>query len=360
VQVARIRVLAVDDSVVVRRVISEVVGGEPGFEMAGVAANGRIALAMIPQVNPDVIILDVDMPEMDGLDTLVAIRRQDSKTPILMFSALTERGAEATLDALFRGATDYVTKPARMASVRDAAEAVRDQLLPRVRAVCGVLPQAPEHAERVAAEAAATRRRAAEQARIEVLAIGASTGGPNALQTVLQCLPGDLGLPVLVVQHMPPIFTRYLARQLAAKTALTVAEGEADQVVEPGRVYIAPGGSHMLVRRERGAVQLVVNQDPPENSCRPSVDVLFRSVAQVWGAGVLGVVLTGMGRDGLRGSEIVREQGGRILVQDETSSVVWGMPGFVAAAGLAEAVLPLDRVGPEVLRRIQDSGRRRR
>lgn len=355
----KIRVLAVDDSVVVRRVITEVLDAEPDFEVVGVAANGKIALAKIPQVAPDVVILDLDMPVMDGLATLEHIRKSYPRIPVLMFSALTERGAEATLDALFRGATDYVTKPAKVGSADQAAAVVRDQLIPKIRIFCG-------HVVGGADEGSAAGRRAAHAAsaavgaagsRVDVVAVGASTGGPNALQVALSELPRDFPVPVLVVQHMPPIFTKFLARQLAAKLRIDVQEASSGAEAVPGRVLIAPGGNHMVVTRDGNAVRVATNQDPPENSCRPAVDVLFRSVADIYGRRSLAVILTGMGKDGLNGCEAIRRCGGQVIAQDQGSSVVWGMPGFVVNSGLADAVLSLERVGGEIVRRVEAGGR---
>jgi two-component system chemotaxis response regulator CheB len=186
-----------------------------------------------------------------------------------------------------------------------------------------------------------------------VLAIGTSTGGPNALAAVLKHLPADFPLPIVIVQHMPPMFTRLLAERLSADFPLRFAEGISGQVLEPSRGWIAPGDHHMVVVPEGAQFRIALNQDPPENSCRPAVDVLFRSVAKTYGAGVLAVILTGMGQDGLRGCEAIREAGGQIIAQDEESSVVWGMPGHVVRAGLADQVLPLSRIGDDIVRRVQ-------
>lgn len=360
----KIRVLIVDDAVVVRRMVGDVLAGDPLLEVAGVAATGRIALAKIPQVNPDVVTLDVEMPDMDGLQTLAEIRKAYPRLPVIMFSTQTERAAAATLDALALGATDYVTKPANVGSVAVAQQRIREQLIPKIKLFCGAtagsavpplspplpLPLRPSFSGFPSRTGGELRP---GDARVEVVAVGVSTGGPNALADLLPAFPADFPVPVVIVQHMPPVFTRLLAERLAAQSALRVAEGVNGGRLEPGRVWVAPGGYHMAVTGSLADARLRLNEEPPENSCRPAVDVLFRSVAEVFGPHALAVVLTGMGKDGLRGGEAVRDAGGQILAQDEASSVVWGMPGFVARAGLADRVLPLNQMGPEILRRVR-------
>jgi len=348
----KIRILLVDDAVVVRRMLSDVLNDDPMIEVAGTAPNGVIALAKLPQLNPDLVILDVEMPEMDGLQTLAALRKTHRRLPVIMFSTLTQRGATATLDALALGANDYVTKPANVGSVAVAMQRIREQLIPRVKLLCGRGPApAPAAAPRPALHPPVSRP-LSPTGRVEAVLIGVSTGGPNALAEVIPSLPADLPVPVLIVQHMPPIFTRLLAERLDAQSAVRVAEGSDRAKVEPGEVWLAPGDYHMEAVRDGAAVRLRLQQGPPENSCRPAVDVLFRSAAAAYGAGVLAVVLTGMGQDGLRGCEAVREAGGQVYAQDEATSVVWGMPGFVARAGLADRVLPLGEVGPTIVARV--------
>jgi len=266
---------------------------------------------------------------------------------VIMFSTLTERGTAATLDALERGASDYVTKPANVGSVTASMEAVRAQLVPRILALSGrptgpTLPPPP--------------RRATETgSRVDVLAIGASTGGPDALSTVLSALPASLPVPVLVVQHMPPVFTRQFAERLDRRCALRVREATAGEPLRAGEVLVAPGDHHLRLRRTASGVVTTLDQGAPENYCRPSVDVLFRSAAEVYGGHVLGVVLTGMGADGARGSAELAEAGAAVFVQDEASSVVWGMPGSVVAAGAASRVLPLAEVAPAVRARLREA-----
>ncbi len=362
----KIRVLVVDDAVVVRKLVTDALSEDPDIEVAGVAANGRIALAKIAQVNPDVVTLDIEMPDMDGLETLAELRKLYPRLPVIMFSTLTERGARVTLDALALGAADYVTKPSNVGSVGEGMRRIRADLVPKIKSLCvakvpHVLPAAAPGPVRPAADArrSVTRpaRPGALPSRVDVVVIGVSTGGPNALAEVVPALPRDFSVPVLVVQHMPPIFTRLLGERLDKMCDLAVAEAEEGGVVEAGRVWIAPGDHHMRVRRSGTTVAVRLDQEPPENSCRPAVDVMFRSAVETYGPGVLAVVLTGMGQDGLRGCERIKEAGGAVVVQDKATSVVWGMPGFVAGAGLADSVLPVDRVAGEIMRRTAE-GRR--
>lgn len=357
----KIRILVVDDSVVIRRMVADALTADPALEVAGSAANGRIALSKIPQINPDLITMDIEMPEMDGLEALRELRKTYPKLPVIMFSTLTERGAAATLDALAYGANDYVTKPSNVGSATAALERIREQLIPKIKAHCPLAAAISlKPAAGLPTPAAAARplpkfepRSAAAPA--EIVAIGVSTGGPNALAEVIPQFPASLPVPVVIVQHMPPVFTKLLAERLSARSHIRVEEGQPGQILEPGRAWVAPGDYHMAVERGKTGVHLITHQQPPENSVRPAVDVLFRSVAEVYGPRALGVVMTGMGQDGLRGSECIREAGGRVLAQDEATSVVWGMPGFVAQAGLAEKVLPLNQIAAEIVQRVTDS-----
>ncbi|RME67943.1 MAG: chemotaxis response regulator protein-glutamate methylesterase [Verrucomicrobia bacterium] len=359
------RVLIVDDSIVIRRLLSETLSSDPAIEIVGTAANGKIALSRIPQLNPDLVTLDVEMPELDGLATLREIRKTHPKLPVIMFSTLTERGAAATIDALSHGANDYVTKPANVGSVGAGLQQVRTALLPKIKALTGIVPQPerrpppattrPPNGTPVQAAGAPPPPRARATApaqRVDILAIGTSTGGPNALAALLPEIPPNFPVPIVIVQHMPPMFTRLLASNLSPKCNLPVLEGTEGAKLEAGHIYIAPGDYHMTLARSGNEVRLHLNQDAPENSCRPAVDVLFRSVAALYGPHTLGVVLTGMGHDGLRGSEHIKAAGGQVIVQDEASSVVWGMAGSVAHAGLADEILPLNQIGRSILRRV--------
>ena len=353
----KLRVLVVDDAVVMRRLISTVLEADPELEVAGIAPNGKVALARIPQVNPDVITLDVEMPEMDGLQTILEIRKLYPRLPVIMFSTMTRRGAVETVEALARGATDYVTKPANIGSVSEGMDRLREELIPKIKAYTRpTLPAIP--APERSAEARAASPIAASPFRCSAIAIGASTGGPNALHAVIPALPANLPVPVLIVQHMPAVFTELLAARLDQASKIRVEEAREGMQIERGRAYIAPGGKHLTLAGGNGCVRARLNEDPPENSCRPAVDVLFRSVAEVYGGGTLGVILTGMGQDGLRGARWIHEAGGKLIAQDQGSSVVWGMPGAVAEAGLADQIVALGAVSQAVVALADPHGRR--
>jgi two-component system chemotaxis response regulator CheB len=343
-----IRILIVDDSAVIRKVLTDGLAGDAALEVVGTAANGRIALAKIPQVHPDVITLDVEMPEMDGLETLAAIRKTYPKLPVIMFSTLTERGASTTLDALALGASDYVTKPSNTGSLEVTLRQLREQLIPRIKVLCEIRPSVP--VPRVVRPA--SQRSAVDFSRIDVLAIGTSTGGPNALAELLPGIPASFPVPILIVQHMPPLFTRLLAGRLNQRSGLTIREGAAGEVLRAGEAWIAPGDFHMTVEKKGAAVVLALNQNQPENYCRPAVDPMFRSVAKLFGASALAVVLTGMGCDGTNGAQHIKERGGQVLVQDQASSIVWGMPGQIVSSGLADAIYPLSSMAGEISRRV--------
>lgn len=344
------RVLLVDDAVVVRTVLSQAIAEDPELEVGATAVNGRVGLAKFAALKPDIVLLDIEMPEMDGLETVRELRKVNSRVPIIMFSSLTERGAAVTLEALALGATDYVTKPSNVDGTT-ALDAITRELIPKIRALCH-LPAV--QGNMVAASSLPSAMPAARPTRllspVKVVVIGVSTGGPDALARVLPLLPAEFPVPVLVAQHMPAIFTSMLASRLTAKSALPVRECVSGEPVSAGCVILAPGDYHMVVQKDRGSVWLRTHQGPKENFCRPSVDVLFRSIAGVYGERTLALVLTGMGQDGLKGCEMLQAAGARICVQDEASSVVWGMPGLVARAGLADKILPLDQIAAEIVR----------
>uniref|UniRef100_UPI003D7E8E94 protein-glutamate methylesterase/protein-glutamine glutaminase n=1 Tax=Kineococcus sp. SYSU DK031 TaxID=3383152 RepID=UPI003D7E8E94 len=348
----RIRVLVVDDSVVVRRIVTDVLASDPVIEVVGTAPNGKVALEKIQQLKPDAVTLDIEMPVMDGLQTIKEIRRVDRRLPVVMFSTLTERGATATLEALSSGASDYVTKPANVGSVSESMESVRAELIPKIKAL---VPGVAEPRSAVVARPAtpvALRARSGAARTPRALVVGSSTGGPEALSSVLAKLPAGLGVPVLVTQHMPPVFTRMYAQRLDKVSALTVVEAVDGQSVEAGTVYVAPGDFHMEVVRRGSALVVKLHQGPPENFCRPAVDVMVRSAVAAFGGELLALVLTGMGSDGKLGCKAVAEAGGQVVVQDEATSVVWGMPGAVAREGLADEVLPLSAIPDALLRRL--------
>ncbi|MCU1614944.1 MAG: cheB [Frankiales bacterium] len=353
-----IRVMVVDDSVVVRKIVTDVLSADPGIEVVGTAVNGKVAVSKLGNLEPDLVTMDIEMPEMNGIEAVRAIRAgvggsARSRVPIIMFSTLTERGASATLDALSAGANDYVTKPANVGSVGQSMESVREQLIPRIRALTG-RPAAAAPA-RAAAQAPVRPRQApprtGPRSTPAVLVIGSSTGGPEALARVVAHLPASLPVPVLMVQHMPPVFTRQFAQRLDRLGALRVVEAVDGTPLVPGTIHLAPGDHHLVIRATRGGqFSTALTQDPPENFCRPAVDPLFRSAVAAYGGAVLGVVLTGMGSDGRNGAGEIRNAGGTVVVQDQATSVVWGMPGAVAQAGFADEVLPLERIADAIHR----------
>lgn len=355
----RIRVLVVDDSVVIRRLVTHALEEDAEIEVVGVAANGAIALQRIPQYNPDVLTLDIEMPEMDGLETLRRLRRDYPQLRVIMFSTLTERGAAITLEALTLGASDYVTKASNAGSLDDSMARLREELIPKIKQFF-VLPgrgraaAGPEPAQVQAAPLLGRLKPVplTTKVRPRVVALGVSTGGPNALGAILPQFPADFPLPILIVQHMPPLFTRFLADRLCSSCRLSVKEASQGDQVAAGKILIAPGDFHLKVAGDGCGTRVCLDQSPPQNSCRPAVDALFSSIGEAYGGAVIAVILTGMGQDGLRGAEILKAQGASILAQDEASSVVWGMPGAVVNAGLADCVLPLDQVVPEILRRV--------
>src|SRR3954452_379790 len=353
-RVDRIKVMVVDDSVVVRKIVTDVLSNDPGIEVVGTAVNGKVAVSKFEQLRPDLITMDIEMPEMNGIEAVRVIRAARSRVPIIMFSTLTERGASATLDALSAGANDYVTKPANVGSVAQSMESVREQLIPKIKALTG-RPVTPSGRSTPAPAALPPRPpapRTAPSRKPAVLVIGSSTGGPEALARVLPALPSSPPVPVLLVQHMPPVFPRQFAQRLDRLCGLRVVEAVDGTLLQPGTVHLAPGDRHLVVRTTARGPQTALTQDPPENFCRPAVDPLFRSAVAAYDGAVLGVVLTGMGSDGRIGAGIIRDAGGTVLAQDQATSVVWGMPGAVTQAGYADEVLPLDRVAEAIHRHL--------
>jgi two-component system chemotaxis response regulator CheB len=352
-----IRVLIVDDSAVMRSLLRSVVVSGAGLEVAGTAADGISALSALDNLRPDLVLLDVEMPLMDGLITLKQMRQRGHKMPVIMCSSLTQRGAKVTVEALAGGASDYVAKPAGQSGREQAMRALAQDLIPKIHALTGrsqAQPASPFVASsRLILPIAPPHRPQPVTSIPTVLVIGVSTGGPAALDVLLPALPADFPLPVMIVQHMPELFTRLFAERLNGRCRLRVCEAGEGDVVRAGTIYIAKGNWHMEVvaaSRLGSPATLHLGQGPLENHCRPAVDVLFRSAAAVYGSGVLAVVLTGMGSDGMIGCRIIRGLGGSVLAQDQPTSAVWGMPGAVTNAGLAHKVLPLPAIAPEVLR----------
>lgn len=364
---SKIRVLVTDDSAVMRRLVGDALRSDPACEVVGTANNGKDALAKIEALKPDIVTLDIEMPVMNGLETLIPLRKAHPRLPVIMFSTLTERGAHATFEAMRRGASDYATKPSAT-NLTEGRRAVVEELVPKIKALAGWReppPAAIRSLARIARPTTPIRRAGAalpEQpagrtpARaggVDAVVIGVSTGGPTALSSLWRDLPRSLPVPVFIVQHMPAAFTPQFAKQLDAIGTLPVVEAQAGMRAEAGHGYLAPGGLHMTLSHQGLSTVIGLNENPPENSCRPAVDVLFRSAAATFGGRTLAVILTGIGYDGLLGTRDIVAAGGHALAQDQATSVVWGMPGSVAEAGLADMVLPLDRIGPEITARIR-------
>ena len=364
----RVRVLAADDSQVMRRMLQALFNpqaehwgrGKPEMELCGVARDGVDCLDAVKALGPDVLLLDLEMPRLHGLEVLARLRVEAPALPTIMCSTYTERGARATLDGLARGAADYVTKPSGFADPASAVRALAEELLPKIAALAGwsfmgtemkvarvdpvPLPPGPAFG--------------GESSGIKAVAIGVSTGGPSALEQMLPRLPKSFGAPVLIVQHMPKLFTSALAERLDRCCTLRVREAFDGAPVAAGTIWIAPGDAHMeVVEAPFGRNNVIRLWDgEPLNHYKPAVDYLFASLAKRYGAGGLAVVMTGMGSDGLAGARKVYAAGGTVLVQDEATSAVWGMPARVAAAGIAAATLPLGRIAGELVRRIGSAG----
>jgi len=358
-----IKVLVVDDTVTYRKIVRDVLAEVAGIEVVGTAVNGKIALEKIEQLHPDIITLDLEMPVMDGLDVLRHLRAIKSQVGAIMLSAFTDKGAEGTVAALDLGAFDFVLKPTGE-SVEQSMAMLKRELCSKIEAFAiskgrsVALLSGPAKVSKPASESrpvSSTRDIVSRMSRIvaagkrpEVVAIGISTGGPQSLTKMLPKLPANLSVPVLIVQHMPPMFTKSLAEDLSKKCALSVNEAYNGQIVEPGHIIIAPGGKQMKVMKSNGAVVVCITDDPPENSCKPAVDYLFRSVANTYGAGSLGVIMTGMGSDGTLGCRLLKRCGAHVLAQDKASCVVYGMPRLPIEEGLADVVTPLDNIAEEI------------
>jgi two-component system, chemotaxis family, protein-glutamate methylesterase/glutaminase len=349
----RIRVLIVDDSMFIRNIVGRIFREEPAIEVVGTAVDGLDAIGKVGELKPDVVTLDVEMPRMTGLEAIKKIRAAWPPVKIVMLSTLTESGARVTIDALLNGANDYVSKTNPDGSNELPIPRLKHDLIAKVRQFFPGRAAAPPTLVPNARPAPvlfvpAPTLRAMKRRR--VVAIGVSTGGPSALSDVIPSLPANLPVPVLIVQHMPAMFTRILAERLNAVCPLNVREAADNMPVEPGSVLIAPGDYHMRVTRRGGRECIALDQAAPENSCRPAVDVMFRSVNEVYGGASVAVILTGMGQDGYHAAQTLKASGAYVIAQNEASSVVWGMPGMVARAGLADAVVDLKLVASEIIR----------
>ncbi|MCE5266911.1 MAG: chemotaxis response regulator protein-glutamate methylesterase [Planctomycetaceae bacterium] len=369
------RVLVVDDAVAYRTIVSRALEGVAGVEVVGVAADGKIALQKVENLHPDLLTLDVEMPSVNGIEVLRRLRASGSDVGVIMLSSFTSEGADVTLDALEMGAFDFVVKPsggtpeANLEKLRRQL-AIRIEAFSRAREISTILRTggsgtrtalptstiaANTGQQGVAGNLASAMDHLAGMQKCEAVTIGISTGGPQALMHMLPQLPANLGVPVLIVQHMPPMFTRSLADDLNGRCALRVYEAADGQPVVPGVILIAPGGRQMKVERQDGATVIRITEDPPENSCRPSVDYLFRSVANVYGGRALAVLMTGMGNDGAAGCRLFHRIGAPILAQNEASCVVFGMPREPIIEGIAKPV-PLENMAQEIVRIARHGG----
>lgn len=414
------KVLVVDDSIVFRRILEGALNRQMGIRVVGTAKNGKEALQLIRMHRPHLVVLDVEMPEMNGLQTLDEIRRQKLNVGVIMFSSLTLEGARTTFEALSKGAFDFVPKPAGTGAFAESVKKIQEDLVPKIRAYVesqkitvpkpavtqvsttapapqtapGKTPTDPSepsktltgtstprkipHVQPVTRPVMHNRVTAApangcntttqttsipsrippiRTGQIEIVGIGVSTGGPNALNEVIPKLPANFKLPVLLVQHMPPVFTTQLANRLNEKSKIRVVEAQQGMKIEPGTVYLAPGDYHMEVAINGTERIINLNQNPPENSCRPSVDVLFRSISHVYGGRSLAVIMTGMGQDGFKGIQNMKAKGAAVIAQNQETCVVWGMPKFVVEAGLADRICPLNEIASAIVEMTMTSKR---
>lgn len=372
----KIRVLVVDDTIVYRKAVSDILTEMRGVEVVGVAHNGKIAVSKIKSLKPDLLTLDVEMPEMNGIEVLEYLQQSAANVSAIMVSTLTSEGGDMTMKALELGAYDFILKP-NTTNIAESKKHLRDHLTPLVKAfqtgrttIASMQPRGRSAVRRqparpagsparvVAATGQTPRPRGAtarRQGKSEIVTIGISTGGPNALARMMPMLPNDLGVPIVIVQHMPPVFTKSLAGSLNAKCSLVVKEAEDGEALQPNVAYIAPGGKQMRLRASGdGQNRLIkITNDPPENSCKPSADYLFRSVGDYYVGRATAVIMTGMGSDGTRGLEVLKQKGTFIIGQNEASCVVYGMPKAPAEKGLTDVVVPLDRIADEIVKSVR-------
>ena len=361
-----VRVMLVDDSAVIRGLIARMIEGEPGLRVAASVGNGKMAVDRLRTQPVDVIILDIEMPVMDGLTAIPQLLEIKPDVKIIMASTLTEKNADISLRALQAGATDYVPKPTATREI-SGGDVFKHELLEKIRQL-GLVARRPASTPNGVARDSdvkpvektakplyekAVELRSSGSIKPRILAVGSSTGGPQALFKLFKDVRPDINLPVVVTQHMPATFTKILAEHISKASGWACTEAVDGEALQAGHIYVAPGNYHMTVEKSGSGMVIRTNQDPPENFCRPAVDPMLRSLATEFGGAVLTVILTGMGHDGREGSRVVVEAGGTIVAQDEASSVVWGMPGAVATAGLCEAVLPLNDLGPHIMQKLR-------
>jgi len=354
------RVMIVDDSAVIRGLMTKWLGEEPSINVVGTAGNGEMALVCISRYNPEVIILDIEMPVMDGLTALPKIFEIDPKIKVVMASTLTKRNAEISMKALSLGASDYVSKPENNREVA-SSQSFQEELISKVISLAaasrlrngGKVYKGSEGSlidKQFTPVINADKKidtRKFSSSTTSVVAIGSSTGGPQALLVVLKDL-GKVNVPIVITQHMPATFTGILAKHISQDANIDCKEAENGDILEGGKIYLAPGGYHMTIVERAGKKIVALNQEPPENFCRPSVEPMFRSLIDIYGSEVFAVMLTGMGHDGLDASRKLVEAGGKLIAQDEETSVVWGMPGAVSRAGLCSGIYPLNQIGSKI------------
>ncbi|MCS7199024.1 MAG: chemotaxis response regulator protein-glutamate methylesterase [Caldimicrobium sp.] len=331
----KISVLIVDDSAIMRKLISDILAKDSDIVVVGQAVNGKDAIEKAKILKPNVITLDIEMPEMDGLTALKFLKKEVPQAKIIMFSSLTQEGAKATLEALSLGAYDFVPKPSTK-SFLESVKKIEHDLIPKIKSVT--------LSQEVKTFKPTVQLPKLRSGIYRAIGIGVSTGGPQTLLEIFKNIPATLRVPIFIVQHMPPIFTRQLAERLDKISPLTVKEAEDGEVIKEGYVYVAPGDYHMRIKVNNRDKIITLNQDPPINNCRPAVDVLFESLAEVFNGTCLGIILTGMGRDGTEGARKIKQKGGGIIAQDSSSSIVFGMPRAVIEAGLADEVLSLQEI----------------
>jgi len=332
----KIKVLVVDDSTVMRKLISDILKNDPQIEVINTAKTGKEAIEKAKNLKPDVIILDIEMPEMDGITALKILKKEVPQTKVIMFSSLTQEGAKATIESLALGAYDFVPKPSTK-SFLESVKKIEQDLIPKIKSVVPL-----KKIKLIYKPIQITPK--IKKGIYKVCGIGVSTGGPQTLLKILPKLPPNFPAPILIVQHMPPLFTKQLAERLNSLSRLRVKEAEEGEFVKDGIVYIAPGDYHMKIKKENSLIKIKLHQGPPRNFCRPSVDELFESLAEVYNGKTLALILTGMGNDGKEGAKKIKEKGGVVLAQDAESSVVFGMPKAVIEGGLADEVINLSRI----------------
>ena len=344
----KVKVLVVDDSFLMRRIISDIVNSDPHLEVVGKAKDGTEALEKVAALNPDVVTLDINLPEKDGIDVLKEIMRT-RPTRVIMLSAYTRAGASATIRALELGAVDFIAKPSGEISL--GLEKLRSEIIEKIKLAANFNLNKYLTAPVAEAVRPAVEEKIAGDKRLVI--IGASTGGPKAILTIMKSIPADIKVAFLIVQHMPKGFTLSFAERIAWETGIRAKEAEEGDTVYSGRVFVAPAGSHLIFVKDNGQVKVKLTQDPLVNFVRPSIDVSMISAVDVFGRDIIGVILTGMGKDGLEGSRKIKEAGGKVYIQDEESSVVWGMPGSVSKAGLSDGIVALPHIAEVIVKNIR-------